>query len=214
VKIIKNMRVLIADDHAILRKGLIEILNNSFPALEYFEASNGLEALQLSRKHNFDLILLDISMPGRNGLDTLKQLRSDGNTAKILILSVQPEDQYAIRVLKAGASGFLNKDSAPEELLNAVRIVMNGKKYISAAIAEKLAQSIGTPLDKPLYENLSDRELQVLQFIASGKTVSEIAKEISLTVNTISTYRARILEKLQLNSNAAITRYALDNNLV
>ncbi len=208
------MRVLIADDHAILRKGLIEILNNSFPALEYFEASNGLEALQLSRKHNFDLILLDISMPGRNGLDTLKQLRSDGNTAKILILSVQPEDQYAIRVLKAGASGFLNKDSAPEELLNAVRIVMNGKKYISAAIAEKLAQSIGTPLDKPLYENLSDRELQVLQFIASGKTVSEIAKEISLTVNTISTYRARILEKLQLNSNAAITRYALDNNLV
>lgn len=208
------MRVLIADDHAILRKGLIEILNNSFPALEYFEASNGLEALQLSRKHNFDLILLDISMPGRNGLDTLKQLRSDGITAKILILSVQPEDQYAIRVLKAGASGFLNKDSAPEELLNAVRIVMNGKKYISAAIAEKLAQSIGTPLDKPLYENLSDRELQVLQFIASGKTVSEIAKEISLTVNTISTYRARILEKLQLNSNAAITRYALDNNLV
>ncbi|MEX0997790.1 MAG: response regulator transcription factor [Flavobacteriaceae bacterium] len=208
------MRVLIADDHAILRKGLIEILNDSFPTLEYFEASNGLEALQLSRNNNFDLILLDISMPGRNGLDTLKQMRSDGNTAKILILSVQPEDQYAIRVLKGGASGFLNKDSAPEELLNAVRIVMNGKKYISAAIAEKLAQSIGTPFDQPLYENLSDRELQVLQLIASGKTVSGIAKEISLTVNTISTYRARILEKLQLNSNAAITRYALDNNLV
>lgn len=121
------MRVLIADDHAILRKGLIEILNSSYPTLEYFEAANGLEALQISRKQDLDLILLDISMPGRNGLDTLKQMRSDGNTAKILILSVQPEDQYAIRVLKAGASGFLNKDSAPEELLSAVRTVMNGK---------------------------------------------------------------------------------------
>jgi len=208
------MRVLIADDHAILRKGLIEILSSSFQDLEYYEAANGLEAIQLSRRHDFDLILLDISMPGRNGLDSLKQMRSDGNNAKILILSVQPEDQYAIRVLKAGASGFLNKDSAPEELLSAVRTVLSGKKYISNTIAEKLAQSIGTPFDKPLYESLSDRELQVLQLIASGKTVSEIAKEISLTVNTISTYRARILEKLQLNSNAAITRYALDNNLV
>lgn len=208
------MTVLIADDHAILRKGLIEILNNSFPDLIYFEASTGLEALQISRKEDLDFILLDISMPGRNGLETLKQMRADGINVPILILSVQPEDQYAIRVLKAGASGFLNKDSAPEELINAVRQVLNGKKYISAAIAEKLAQSIGTPFDKPLYENLSDRELQVLQSIASGKTVSEIAREISLTVNTISTYRARILDKLNLSSNAAITRYALDNNLV
>jgi len=208
------MRVLIADDHAILRKGLIEILNESFPQMEYFEASNGLEAIQICRKQNLDLVLLDISMPGRNGLDTLKQLRSDGNKAKVLILSVQPEDQYAIRVLKAGASGFLNKDSAPEELLNAVRVVMNGRKYISAAIAEKLAQSLSTPFDKPLYESLSDRELQVLQLMASGKTVSDIAKELTLTVNTISTYRARILEKLQLNNNAEVTRYALDNNLV
>lgn len=208
------MNVLIADDHAILRKGLIEILNESFPSLKYFEASNGLEALQISRKEQLDFILLDISMPGRNGLDTLKQIRSDGNNTPVLILSVQPEDQYAIRVLKAGASGFLNKDSAPEELLNAVNQVLNGRKYISASIAEKLADSIGTPFDKPLYENLSDRELQVLQFIASGRTVSEIAKEISLTVNTISTYRARILDKLKLNNNAELTRYALDNSLV
>lgn len=208
------MNVLIADDHAILRKGLIEILNESFPSLKYFEASNGLEALQISRKEQLDFILLDISMPGRNGLDTLKQIRSDGNNTPVLILSVQPEDQYAIRVLKAGANGFLNKDSAPEELLNAVNQVLNGRKYISASIAEKLADSIGTPFDKPLYENLSDRELQVLQFIASGRTVSEIAKEISLTVNTISTYRARILDKLKLNNNAELTRYALDNSLV
>lgn len=208
------MRVLIADDHAILRKGLIEILNESFPGLEYFEASTGLEAVQISRKEALDLVLLDISMPGRNGLDALKQIKSDGSKAKILILSVQPEDQYALRVLKAGASGFLNKDSAPEELLNAVRIVMNGKKYISETIAEKLAHALSSPFDKPLYENLSDRELQVVQLIASGKTVSEIARELSLTVNTISTYRARILEKLQLNNNAEVTRYALDNNLV
>jgi two-component system invasion response regulator UvrY len=208
------MNVLIADDHAILRKGLIEILNESFPSLNYFEASNGIEALQISRKENLDFILLDISMPGRNGLDTLKQIRSDGNKTPVLILSVQPEDQYAIRVLKAGANGFLNKDSAPEELLIAVRQVLNGKKYISVNIAEKLVQTISMPFDRPLHENLSDRELQVLQMIASGKTVSEIAKEISLTVNTISTYRARILDKLQLNNNAELTRYALDNNLV
>jgi DNA-binding NarL/FixJ family response regulator len=208
------MNVLIADDHAILRKGLIEILNESFPSLNYFEASNGIEALQISRKENLDFIMLDISMPGRNGLDTLKQIRSDGNKTPVLILSVQPEDQYAIRVLKAGANGFLNKDSAPEELLNAVRQVLKGKKYISANIAEKLAQTISMPFDRPLHESLSDRELQVMQLIASGKTVSEIAKEITLTVNTISTYRARILDKLQLNNNAELTRYALDNNLV
>lgn len=208
------MNVLIADDHAILRKGLIEILSESFPNLKYFEASNGIEALQICRKESLDLILLDISMPGRNGLDTLKQIRSDGNKTPVLILSVQPEDQYAIRVLKAGANGFLNKDSAPEELLNAVNQVLNGKKYISANIAEKLVHTISMPFDKPLYDSLSDRELQVLQLIASGKTVSEIAKEISLTVNTISTYRARILEKLQLSNNAEMTRYALDNNLV
>jgi two-component system invasion response regulator UvrY len=208
------MKVLIADDHAILRKGLIEILNESFPSLNYFEASSGIEALQICRKENLDFILLDISMPGRNGLDTLKQIRSDGNKTPVLILSVQPEDQYAIRVLKAGANGFLNKDSAPEELLIAVRQVLNGKNYISANIAEKLVQTISMPFDRPLHENLSDRELQVMQLIASGKTVSEIAKEISLTVNTISTYRARILDKLQLNNNAELTRYALDNNLV
>ncbi len=208
------MKVLFADDHAILRKGLIEILKDAYMGLQYFEASNGNEALQITRKEILDLILLDISMPGRNGLETLKQIRADGISTPVLILSVQPEDQYAIRVLKAGASGFLNKDSAPEELLNAVNQVLRNKKYISSEMAQKLAESFSQPSDKPLYELLSDRELQVLQFIASGKTVSEIGKEISLTVNTISTYRARILEKLNLNNNAELTRYALDNNLV
>jgi DNA-binding NarL/FixJ family response regulator len=208
------MKVLIADDHAILRKGLIEILHESFPTLKYFEASNSVEALQITRKETLDLILLDISMPGRNGLETLKQIRADGIQTPILILSVQPEDQYAIRVLKAGASGFLNKDSAPEELINAVNHILKGRKYISLNIVDKLAQSLSHPLDKPLYETLSDRELQVLKCIASGKTVSEIGREISLTVNTISTYRARILDKLNLKNNAELTRYALDNSLV
>jgi len=208
------MKVLIVDDHAILRKGLIEILHESFPALEYFEASNNVEALQITRKKTMDIILLDISMPGRNGLETLKQIRADGIRTPILILSVQPEDQYAIRVLKAGASGYLNKDSAPEELINAVNLILKGKKYISSNIVDKLAQSLSHPLDKPLYETLSDRELQVLKFIASGKTVSEIGREISLTVNTISTYRARILDKLNLKNNAELTRYAMDNSLV
>jgi len=208
------MKVLIADDHAILRKGLIEILYESFPSLLYFEASNSIEALQITRKESLDLILLDISMPGRNGLETLKQIRADGIQTPILILSVQPEDQYAIRVLKAGASGYLNKDSAPEELINAVNLILKGRKYISLNIVDKLAQSLSHPQDKHLYETLSDRELQVLKFIASGKTVSEIGKEISLTVNTISTYRARILDKLNLKNNAELTRYAFDNSLV
>lgn len=208
------MNVLIADDHAILRKGLIEILHESFPSLKYFEASNSIEALHITRKETLDLILLDISMPGRSGLETLKQIRADGINTPILILSVQPEDQYAIRVLKAGASGYLNKDSAPEELINAVNLILKGRKYISLNIVDKLAQSLSHPLDKPLYETLSDRELQVLKFIASGKTVSEIGREISLTVNTISTYRARILDKLNLKNNAELTRYALDNSLV
>lgn len=208
------MKVLIADDHPILRKGLIEILHDAFQTLTYFEASNGIEALQIIRKEPLDLILLDISMPGRNGLETLKQIRADGFQTPILILSVQPEDQYAIRVLKAGASGYLNKDSAPEELINAVNRILSGRKYISLDIADKLAQSLSHPLDEPLYSKLSDRELQVLKFIATGKTVSEIGVEISLTVNTISTYRARILEKLNLRNNAELTRYALDNGLV
>jgi len=208
------LKVLIADDHAILRKGLIEILHESFPSLQYFEASNSIEALQITRKETLDLILLDISMPGRNGLETLKQIRADGIQTPVLILSVQPEDQYAIRVLKAGASGYLNKDSAPEELINAVNLILKGRKYISLNIVDKLAQSLSHPLDKALYETLSDRELQVLKFIASGKTVSEIGREISLTVNTISTYRARILDKLNLKNNAELTRYAFDNSLV
>jgi len=208
------MKFLIADDHAIVRRGLVQILCDEFPDAIVKEVSNSQEVIEIAKKEEWDVILLDISMPGRNGIETLKQIRHDGVKSPVLMLSMHSEDQYAIRVLKAGASGFLNKETATDELLVAIRKVLSGRKYISATVAEKLAESIGDNEEKPAYELLSDREMQVLQFIASGRTVSEIGDELSLSVNTISTYRARILEKLSLSNNAELTRYALDNNLV
>lgn len=208
------MKILIADDHAIVRKGLVQILLEEFPIVEVIEVSNGNEVLEEIHKQIWDVILLDISMPGRNGIETLKQLRANGIKAPILMLSMHSEEQYAVRVLKAGASGFLNKQSATEELLTAIHKVLSGRKYITASLAEKLADTLGENRKKPVHELLSDREMQVLQLIASGKTISEIAEEISLSVNTISTYRTRILEKIDLNNSAELTRYAIDNNLV
>lgn len=208
------MKILIADDHAIVRKGLVQILQEEFPVAEITEVANGNQALEVVNKQIWDVILLDISMPGKNGIETLKQIRANGIKAPVLMLSMHSEEQYAIRVLKAGASGFLNKQSATEELLTAIHKVLSGRKYITASLAEKLAESLGEHEKKPSHELLSDREMQVLQLIASGKTVSEIAEEISLSVNTISTYRARILEKINLHNNAELTRYAIDHNLV
>lgn len=208
------MKFLIADDHAIVRKGLVQILYEEFPTASVTEVANSNEVMDEVRKHIWDVILLDISMPGRNGIETLKQIRIEGIKAPILMLSMHPEEQYAVRVLKAGASGFLNKESATDELLAAVRKVLSGKKYISAAVAEKLAETVGGEREKSAHELLSDREMQVLQLIASGKTVSEIGDELSLSVNTISTYRTRLLEKLNLNNNAELTRYAIDNKFV
>jgi DNA-binding NarL/FixJ family response regulator len=208
------MKFLIADDHAIVRKGLAQLLREEFSDAEIQEASNSNEIIEKAKGGIWDIILMDISMPGRNGLETLKQIRDMGVKAPVLVISMHPEEQYAIRVIKAGASGFLNKDSATEELIAAVHKVLLGKKYISATLAEKLAEGIDSSSQRPAHELLSDRELQVLQLIASGKTVGEIADEISLSVNTISTYRARILEKLNLNNSAELTRYALDNALV
>lgn len=207
------MNILIADDHAIVRKGLIQLLREEYHNAYIAEAANSDEVYEVMKKHVWDFILLDISMPGRNGVEILKQLRSSGIKAPILMLSMHPEDQYALRVLKAGASGFLNKNSATEELISAVRKVLQGRKYITASLAEKLAEG-GPDISKPAHENLSDREMQVLHLIAAGKTVSEIADEISLSVNTISTYRGRILEKLHLENNADLMRYALDNSLL
>jgi DNA-binding NarL/FixJ family response regulator len=207
------MKILIADDHAIVRRGLIELLKEEFPSSEVTEAMNATEVQERMKGREYDIILLDISMPGRNGLEILKQLRASGIKSPILMLSMHPEEQYAMRVLKAGASGFLSKESATDELISAVHKVLSGKKYISASMADKLADSLHGLTEKPSHMLLSDRELQVFQLIAQGKSVSEIAHEISLSVNTISTYRARILEKLSLHNNAEITRYAIDNGL-
>jgi DNA-binding NarL/FixJ family response regulator len=197
-----------------VRKGLIQLLREEYPFAEVTEANNSSEVFEKIRGKIWDIIILDISMPGRNGVDVLKQLRADGCKAPVLMLSMHPEEQFALRVLKAGASGFLNKDSATDELVAAVRKVLAGRKYITASVAEKLADSASEISDKSPHELLSDREMQVFQMIARGKTVSEIADEISLSVNTISTYRTRILEKLMLSNNAEITRYAIENNLV
>jgi len=208
------MKILIADDHGIVRKGLAQLLLESYPSSKITEVTNSQQALEQVDKNTWDLILLDISMPGRNGMETLKQLRSNGIKTPILILSMHPEEQYAVRALKAGASGYLNKERASEELLAAVSRVLSGRKYITSNIAEKLAETVNDKATGQLHELLSDREMQVLQLIASGKTVSDIADQLSLSVNTISTYRTRVLEKLALHNNAELTRYAIDNSLV
>ena len=208
------MKILIADDHAIVRKGLIQILQEEFTTVEITEVANSNEILKEVRKQIWDIILLDISMPGQNGIEILKQIRLEGVNAPVLMLSMHPEEQYAVRVLKAGASGFLNKQSATEELLNAIHKVLSGRKYITTSVAEQIADSLNEKNLKEIHELLSDREMQVLQLIASGKTVSEIATLIALSVNTISTYRVRILEKTNLKNNAELTRFAIDNNLV
>lgn len=208
-----NLSILIADDHAIVRKGLIQILKEAYPQAKVYEANSAIEVYQLIKKQVWDIILLDISMPGRNGIELLKQLRAEGIKAPILMLSMHAEDQYALRVLKAGASGYVNKNMATEELSLAIQKVLSGKKYISDFVANQLLDKPKQLIDKPLQNQLSDRELQVFELLAKGKSVSEIAEEISLNVNTISTYRTRILEKLQLRNNAEIIKFSLDNNL-
>ncbi len=208
------MKFLIADDHALVRKGLKQILREEFPSAEVTEVTGGSEVLKEVGNKKYDVIMLDISMSGRNGIEILKQIRANGIKTPILIISMYPEELYAVRALKAGASGFVNKESANEELLTAVHKVLSGRKYISSAIAEKLAETIGESSEKQAYQFLSDREMEVLQLIGSGKTGSEIAKELSLSVNTISTHRYRILKKLSLNNNAELIRYSLDNDLV
>ncbi len=208
------MKILIADDHAIVRKGLKQILLEEFSSAEILEVENGNQLLKEIRKQKFDVVISDLSMPGLGGLDTLKQLKEEFPKQPVLILSMHPEDQYAIRVLRAGASGYLNKETAGDELVKAVRQITSGKRYISPAVAEKLAENLDIDSSKPLHETLSDREFEVLKLIAEGKTVSDVAEILSLSVATISTYRTRLLEKLHLKNNAELTRYALDNKMV
>ncbi len=208
------MKILITDDHAVLRRGLKQILEDGFGPVQFGEASNASEAIEAVARENWDVVMLDITMPGRTGLEALKEIKAIKPQQRVIVLSVHSEDQFAVRVLKAGASGFLNKDSAPEELVKAVRKVTAGGRYVSSSLAEKLVMNLDHPTDRPAHQALSDREFQVLRMIGSGKTVSEIAVELSLSVKTVSTYRTRILEKMELNTNAEITRYAFENKLV
>jgi len=208
------MKILITDDHAVLRRGLMQILEDGFGKVQFGEAANAGEAIAQVSKSNWDLVVLDITMPGRNGLDALKEIKSIKPESRVLILSVHGEDQFATRVLKAGAAGFLNKDSAPEELVKAARKVIGGGRYVSSTLAEKLASTLEKKSSEYPHQLLSDREFQVLRMIGSGRTVSEIAAELSLSVKTVSTYRSRILEKMSLNTNAELTRYCFENKLV
>ena len=209
------MRILIADDHAVVRRGLEQILADAYPDIVCGEATNAEDAIQSVDQDDWDVVILDISMPGRSGLDALKEIKKIKPGLPVLVLSIHPEDQYATRVLRAGASGYMTKETAPEELLNAINKVVAGGKYVSAALAEKLAADLETEVgEAPPHKRLSDREYEVLLLIASGNTISEIAEKLSLSVKTISTYRARILEKTGLKSNAALVQYAMTYGLV
>lgn len=208
------MKILVTDDHLIVRKGLMKIISDEFLSVTFDEASNGKIALDKLKANKYDIAILDITMPEMSGLDVLRQVKAENITTPILILSSHPEEQYAIRILKAGASGFISKETAADELANAIRKITSGKKYITETLAEKIADNISDNPSKALHESLSDREFEVLKLLASGKTVSEIAEILFLSVPTISTYRSRILEKMNLKNNAELVHYAIKQNIV
>ncbi|HMH22838.1 MAG TPA: response regulator transcription factor [Puia sp.] len=207
-------RFLIADDHSVVRKGLKHILLEAFPSATIEEVTNAEDLYKRVSTEEWDVVISDISMPGRSGLEMLQQIRQDHPKLPYLILSVHSEDQYAIRVLKAGASGYLNKESANEELVKAINQLLIGKRYITASIAEKLASTLDQNAEKMPHEYLSDREFEVFKLLASGRAVSEIAEKIFLSVTTVSTYRARIMVKMNLKTNADLTLYAIEHKLM
>jgi DNA-binding NarL/FixJ family response regulator len=207
-------RVLIADDHAIVRRGLKDIIRDDFPSAEIVEVADAEELLRKVMREEWDVVITDLSMPGRSGLEALQTIKQHKPSLPVLVLSIYPEEQYAIRVLKAGASGYLNKDMAPDELVNAINRVMSGRKFITPAVAEKLASTFDLESNKASHEHLSDREFEVLKMISIGKSVSDIAQILNLSVTTISTYRARILAKMNMKTNADLIQYALQNKLV
>lgn len=207
------IKVLIADDHEIFREGIKKVLGGITDIVVAGESGDGLDVINKVKKENYDVMVLDINMPRMNGLEILKATKREKPNLPVLILSMYPEEKYAVRVLKAGASGYLTKSSISGELIEAVRKAAQGKKYISPTLGEKLACFLEVSEDGPLHENLSDREFQVMGLIAQGKTVKEIAQELYLGISTISTYRSRILEKLKMKSNAELTRYVMENEL-
>jgi two-component system, NarL family, invasion response regulator UvrY len=207
------MRVLIADDHSIVRRGVREILEEALHSLEVYEASSAAETLKVVREDVFDIVLLDISFPDGSGLDVLRQIRAFSPQIRVLLLSMYPEEQYAQRALRLGAVGYLTKDSAPNELVTAIQKVAVGGKYITQALAERLADEIGEEVEKSPQETLSNREFQVLTRLGAGRSIHEIAVELSLSPKTVSTYRSRLLEKLNLKSEADIIRYVIENRL-
>jgi len=208
------INILIADDHPVVRKGMKQIIEEETDMKITDEASNGAEVLSKISKNDFDIILLDITMPGRSGLEILKEARKMKPKIPIIVLSIHPEQQYAIRALKAGAAGYLTKSSAPEELITAVRIVSDGRKYISPSLAELLASDLIADKEKLPHETLSNREYQIMCLLCSGKRLTDISEELCLSVKTISTYRTRILKKMNMKTNAELTYYAFQNRLV
>lgn len=209
------MRILIADDHAIVRKGLKQLIREEYPSAELAGAKDAEELMAKLMESPWDIVICDLNMPGRSGLDALHQIRHAFPALPVLIMSMYPEDQYAIRVIKAGAAGYLGKDRIHEEIIKAIHTVLLGKKFITPTVAEKLAEALGANgAEFELHEKLSDREFDVFKLIAEGKAVSDIAEQLSLSVTTVSTYRSRVLEKMDMKSNADLTRYALDNKLI
>jgi two-component system invasion response regulator UvrY len=208
------IRVIVADDHPVVRKGLLQILSDAIDIRVVGEAANAVDLIGLLHRESCDVVLLDISMPGKNGIEAVKVIREEFPHVKTLILSSFPEDQFGVRALKAGAAGYLNKHAAPERLIEAVQRIATGKRYITPELAELLASNVDSGSEVPPHQLLSDREFQVLRLIASGKQLSEIADQLALSPKTVSVYRARLLEKMKLANNAELTRYAIKNGLV
>jgi two-component system invasion response regulator UvrY len=208
------LRILVADDHEIVRQGLKQVLNAEGDLEVIGEASNHAEVMQLVRRVACDVLILDIAMPGRNGIDTLKQIRSEQPKLPVLVLSMYPEDQYAFRALKAGASGYLTKQAAADQIVTAIRTISRGRRYITPELAEQLARAFDQDPDTPPHELLSDREFQTLRLIAAGRTLQQIGDALALSPKTVSVYRARVLAKLKMTTNAELTRYALERGLL
>jgi DNA-binding NarL/FixJ family response regulator len=208
------MKILLIDDHALVRQGLKLILADHFPRASFGDARSAQEALQRVWKEKWDVIILDITLPGRGGLEILREIRRARPNVPVLVLSMHPEDQFAVRMLKAGAAGYLTKGSAGEELVGAIKKVLAGGRYVSAQLAERMASYLDIDVRKAPHERLSNREFLIMRLIASGRSVGQIAKELSLSVSTVSTYRSRILHKMDLENNAQLTHYALQKSLV